>query len=93
MHIRDFGLSLTIVSGVLKKGLGNLTPLKLRVFAKVKPNSQFCGIYIRKNLITYGFHSFANGVELLTRGLSNPDSHSLCPLTSTEFVDPQKILV
>jgi len=26
--------------------------------------------------------------ETLTRGLPPPDPHSLCPLSSTEFVDP-----
>jgi hypothetical protein len=35
----------------------------------------------------YGFHSFANWVESLTRGLLPPDHHSLCPLPSTEFVE------
>jgi hypothetical protein len=36
----------------------------------------------------YGFHSFANWVEPLTRGLPPSDPHSLCPLSSTEFVEP-----
>jgi hypothetical protein len=38
-------------------------------------------------LSEYGFHSFANWVEPLTRGLPPPNPHSLCPLSSTEFVD------
>jgi hypothetical protein len=36
----------------------------------------------------YGFHSFADWVEPLTKGLTPPDPRSLCPLSSTEFVDP-----
>jgi hypothetical protein len=35
----------------------------------------------------YGFHSFANWVEPLTRGLPPPDLCSLCPLSSIEFVE------
>jgi hypothetical protein len=35
-----------------------------------------------------GFHSFANWVEPLTMELPFPDPHSLCPLSSTEFVEP-----
>jgi hypothetical protein len=41
-----------------------------------------------KNLIRYGFHPFANWAELLTRGLPPPDPCSLCPLSSTEYVEP-----
>jgi hypothetical protein len=36
----------------------------------------------------YGFHSFANWVKLLTRGLPPPDPCSLRPWASTEFVGP-----
>jgi hypothetical protein len=44
-----------------------------------------------KNLIGIRFHPFANWVEPLTRGLLPPDPCSLCPLSSTEFVElPQK---
>jgi hypothetical protein len=32
--------------------------------------------------------SFANSAKPLTRGLPHPDDHSLCPLSSTEFVEP-----
>jgi hypothetical protein len=35
-------------------------PPKFQSFDKAKPNSQFCGKYIRNNLIRNGFHSFAN---------------------------------
>jgi hypothetical protein len=35
----------------------------------------------------YGFHSFANWVEPLTRGLPPLDPRSVCPLSSTEFVE------
>jgi hypothetical protein len=59
-------------------------------FDKAKPNSQFRGIYIRNNLIRkseYSFHSFANGGEPLTKGLPPPDIRSLCPLSSTKFVE------
>jgi hypothetical protein len=38
----------------------------------------------------YGFHSFANWLEPLTRGLPPPDRGSLCPLSSTEYVEPHK---
>jgi hypothetical protein len=36
-----------------------------------------------------GFISFSNWVEPLTRGLPPLDPRSLCPLSSTEFVDPR----
>ena len=52
MHIRAFGLSATIVSGVLKGGGWGFNPLppKFRSFDKAEPNSQFRGKYIRNNL-------------------------------------------
>jgi hypothetical protein len=45
-------------------------------------------------LSDYGFHSFANWLEPLATGLSTPDPRSLCPLSSTKFVElpsPEKI--
>jgi hypothetical protein len=59
------------------------SPSKFRSFAKAEPNSQFHGIYIRE----YGFHSFANWVELLTKGLPPTDPRSLCLLSTTEFAE------
>jgi hypothetical protein len=38
----------------------------------------------------YGFHSFANWVEPLTRGLMPSDPRSVCPLFSTEFAEPPR---
>jgi hypothetical protein len=38
----------------------------------------------------YGFHPVVNWVEPLTRGLTPPHHLSICPLSSTEFVDPPK---
>jgi hypothetical protein len=38
-------------------------------------------------LSEYRFHSFANSVEPLTRGLLPPDPCSLCPLSSMKFVE------
>jgi hypothetical protein len=41
----------------------------------------------KTTLSKYRFHSLANWVEPLTRALTPPDTHTLCPLSSTEFVD------
>jgi hypothetical protein len=49
--------------------------------------------YTRTSVTTwseYGFHSFANWVEPLTRGLPPPDPHSPCPLSSTQFAEPPR---
>jgi hypothetical protein len=64
------------------------TPPKFRSFNKAEPISQFLGKYIHNNPNRIRFHSFANWAEPLTRGLLHPDPHSLCPLSSTEFVEP-----
>jgi hypothetical protein len=50
---------------------------------KAQPNSQFRGKYILRTKYENGFHPFANWAEPLTTGLPC----SLCPLSSTEFVE------
>jgi hypothetical protein len=76
------------VSVAYRGRFGGLTPPQFRSFDKAEPNFQFRGKYIHNNLIRNGFHSFANWVEPLTRGLPPPDPRSLCPLSSTNFVEP-----
>jgi hypothetical protein len=63
-------------------------PLKFRSFDKAEPNSQFCGIYIRNNLIRIrvSFIRKLNGTPY--SGLPPPNPCSVCPLSSTEFVEP-----
>jgi hypothetical protein len=56
------------------EGLVGLNPPKFQSFDKAEPNSQFRGKYIRNNLIRIQVSSFT-------------DPHSLCPLSSTEFVE------
>jgi hypothetical protein len=55
-------------------------PPKLLSFDKDEPNSQFRGKYIHNNKIRIQ--------GSLTRELLPPDLPPLCPLFSTEFVDP-----
>jgi hypothetical protein len=55
-----------------KGGWGGVPPQKFRSFGKAELNLQFHGKY----------------AEPLSRGLPPPDSHSICPLSPTEFVDP-----
>jgi hypothetical protein len=68
-------------SGVPRRVCLNPPP-KFRSFAKAEPNSQFRGITSATTLSEYEFHSFANWVEPLTRGLLPPDPHFLCPQSS-----------
>jgi hypothetical protein len=79
------------LNGVPRGVWGFKLPPKFRSFDKAESNSQFRGIYIRNNLIRIRFHSFANWVEPLIRGLPLPDRRSLCPLSSTEFFEPSGV--
>jgi hypothetical protein len=59
-------------------------------FDKAEPNYQFRGIYIRNNLIRIQVSFISNWVEPLSRGLPPSEPRSLCPLSSTEFVERPK---
>jgi hypothetical protein len=89
--LEEFTVLLYTASGVPRGGgFGGLTPLpKFRSFAKAEPNSQFREKYIQNNLIRMCFTHLKNWVEPLTMGLP-PDPWSLCPLSSTEFVEPPR---
>jgi hypothetical protein len=73
------------------EGVSNHPP-KFWSFDKAELNSQFHGNYIRnnpqhpKNLTKS--NRIANWAEPQTRELPPPDPCSLCPLSSTEFVEP-----
>jgi hypothetical protein len=74
------------------KGRGSVwgvkPPLKFQSFDKAELISQSCGKYIRNNLIRIQVSLICKFAEALTRGLLHPDPCSLCPLYSTEFVEP-----
>jgi hypothetical protein len=64
-------------------------PLKFRSFDKAEPNFQFRGIYIRNSVngIWVSFICKLSGTP--DKGATAPSSlFSLCPLSSTEFVEP-----
>jgi hypothetical protein len=63
------------------------SPPKFRSFDKAEPNSQFRGKRIHNNLIRIRVSPICKLSEPLTRGLPPPDPRSLCPLSSTEFVE------
>jgi hypothetical protein len=63
---------------------------KFLSFDKAEPNSQFGGKYIRNNLIRIRGSLTCKLSGTLTRGLTPPDPRSLCPLSSTEFVEPPR---
>jgi hypothetical protein len=76
------------MSGVPNGGLGVQTPRNSKVLPKLSriPSSvEYTSVTTKSE---YGFHSFANWVEPLTRGLPPPDPRSLRPLSSTECVEP-----
>jgi hypothetical protein len=60
---------------------------KFRSFDKAEPNSQFRGKYIRNNLIrirVWLIYKLSGTTDLRATA---PDPRSLCPLSSTEFVE------
>jgi hypothetical protein len=61
---------------------------KFRSYDKAEPNSQFRGKYIRNNLIRMQVSLICKLSGTLTMGIPPPDTRSLCPLSSTEFVEP-----
>jgi hypothetical protein len=74
---------------VATRGVFGVQPLKFRSFDKAEPNSHFRGKYVRNNVTR-------TRVSLIWKlsgtpdmgGLPPPHSGSLCPLSSTEFVEP-----
>jgi hypothetical protein len=63
-------------------------PSKFQSFDKAEPNSQFCGKYIRNNLIRIRVSLIYKFSGTSDKGLPPPDPHSLCLLSSYEFVEP-----
>jgi hypothetical protein len=61
---------------------------KFRSFDKAELNSQFYGKYIVNNRIRICVSLICKLSGSLTRGLLPPDPHSLCLLSSAEFVEP-----
>jgi hypothetical protein len=69
-------------------GGGSNPPRHCNVLAK-RGRVPRCGVHTsRTPSEEYGFHSFADWAEPVTRGLLPPDPHSLCPLSSPAFVEP-----
>jgi hypothetical protein len=60
---------------------------KFQSFDKDEPNSQFRGKYIRNNLTRIRISLIWKLSGTLSRGLPPPDPRSLCPLSSTDFVE------
>jgi hypothetical protein len=63
-------------------------PPKFQSFEKAEPNYQFRGKYIRNNLIRIRVSIICKLSGTPEKGLPPPDPRSLCPLSSTEFVEP-----
>jgi hypothetical protein len=83
--------SLTYAHAMAYRGGSTPPPTKCRSFDKAEPNSQFCGKYIRNNLIRIWLSLICKLSGPLTSGLPPPHPRSLCPLSSNEFVEtPQK---
>jgi hypothetical protein len=83
-----------VISGV-PRGIGGFTPLggslsprKFISFDKAEPNSQFRGKYISYNLIRIRVSPICKLSGPLVWGLPPPDPRSICPLSSTDFVEP-----
>jgi hypothetical protein len=75
------------ISGVPRGG-GQPPPTpKFRSFDTAEPNSHFRGKYIRNNPLHPESMKKSNRNPWLV-GLAPPDPRSLCPLSSTEFVEP-----